>query len=56
MDDQRPEPEHGPSPSTGARIEEDIVRPLKRIVGSDARTDAHADADANTNPNAHPLS
>jgi hypothetical protein len=34
MDDQRPDHENGPSPSTGARIEEDIVRPLKRIVGS----------------------
>jgi hypothetical protein len=52
MDDQRPEPEHVPSPSTGARIEEDIVRPLKRIVGSDARTDAHPD----TPSHAHPLS
>ena len=34
MDEPRPENEHGPSPSTGARIEEDLVRPLKRIVGS----------------------
>jgi hypothetical protein len=34
MDDQKQKTEHGPSPSTGARIEEDIVRPLKRIVGS----------------------
>ena len=33
MDDQRPD-QDGPSPSRGARIEEDFVRPLKRIVGS----------------------
>ena len=34
MDHQTPDPDHGPSPSTGARIEGDIVRPLKRIAGS----------------------
>ena len=34
MDHQTPDPDHGPSPSNGARIEGDLVRPLNRIAGS----------------------
>lgn len=34
MDHQTPDPDHGQSPSNGARIEGDLVRPLKRIAGS----------------------
>jgi hypothetical protein len=34
MDYETPEPENGPAPSSGPRVEEDVVRPLKPTAGS----------------------